>query len=89
MTVENPHKRAAQTRKALALADVLDAQDADPDAVERMDRQGWFAAAELANVASLPSEEVRQMVVSMLRGRRAERARLEAAGGDPFEGIAP
>jgi hypothetical protein len=85
----NLHEEAARTRKAIALADILDAVTSDiPDPIAWL-RDAPAAvrldAAECAGIR-LPSEETWQLACSMLEGRLAVRAALTA---DPFEGLTP
>lgn len=82
----NPHADAARTRKACALADMLDAFDCDPDDAETFDMRTRLDVAEAAGVRT-PSDESWSMAVRMLRGRIDMRALVAKSGGDPFVGL--
>jgi hypothetical protein len=65
---QNPWAMAARKAKAEALAEVLRAFKATPEAVEAMDEEGWRAAAALADVRWGDSKDDHQTTKAMVIG---------------------
>lgn len=76
---ENPYEDLQRLRKAIALADVLDAWQADAETVEGLDSSAWSATAGLAEVKP-PSAVTKAIVVDLIRGRHKARGLVQPTG---------